>query len=370
MRVTFLLPSGGLSGGVRVVATYAEALARLGHQVVVVHSAFQTPSLKAKVRSLIRERRWPKSVAQAPSHLHDRRIETRVVPFGRPFSDADLPDADVVVATWWETAEWAARLSSRKGAKAYFIQGHETAFPGQPIERIEATYRLPFHRITISRWLVEILRDQYGVRDLILVPNGVDLQQFQAAPRGKQATPTFGFVYSRVPLKGCDVMLEAVELARREIPSLALVVFGGEPPGPPHVFPPDTLFVTRPPPDQLRELYARCDGWLFASRSEGFGLPLLEALACRTPIIATPVGVAPELVDEGGGLLVRPDDPADMSEAILRISRMSADAWTTLSERAHAIAVARSWSSSVKLMEQALQTIAAQGAALPARQSG
>jgi glycosyltransferase involved in cell wall biosynthesis len=203
-----------------------------------------------------------------------------------------------------------------------------------------------------------------------LVPNGVDLEQFQAPPRRKQATPTFGFVYSRVPLKGCDVMLDAVALARKAIPSLSLVVFGGEPPGPPHVFPPDTHFVTRPPPDQLRDFYARCDGWLFASRSEGFGLPLLEALACRTPVIATPVGVAPELVEEGGGLLVRPDDPADMCEAILKISRMSEGEWTSLSERAQAIAVARSWSSSVKLMEQALQTIAAQATAFPARQSG
>jgi glycosyltransferase involved in cell wall biosynthesis len=369
MRVTFLLPSAGLSGGVRVIATYAEALSRLGHQVVVVHNASQTPSLKSKVRSLIRDRRWPTSAADAPSHLDGRGIDTRVVPFGRPISDADLPDADVVVATWWETAEWAARLSSPKGAKAYFIQGHETAFPGQPSERVEATYRLPFHRITISRWLVDLLRDSYGVDDLVLVPNGVDLQQFHAPPRGKQATPTFGFVYSRVPLKGCDVMLDAFELARKEIPSLALVVFGSEPPGPPHIFPPDAFFVTRPAPDQLRELYARCDAWLFASRSEGFGLPLLEALACRTPIIGTPVGVAPELVDEGGGLLVRGDDPTDMSRAILRISRMSAQEWTALSERAHAIAVARSWSASIKLMEQALLTAARQGAALPARQS-
>jgi glycosyltransferase involved in cell wall biosynthesis len=365
MRITFLLPGLDLSGGVRVVATYAEALSRLGHHVVIVHSAPRPHSLRDRARSLIRDRRWLTSVKNRPSHLDGRGIETREVPFGRPIGDADLPDADVVVATWWETAEWAARLASRKGAKAYFIQGHEAAFTGQPAARIEATYRLPFHRITISRWLSEILRDKHGLKELVVVPNGVDLEQFHAPPRSKQATPTLGFVYSRFLLKGCDIMLSAIELARKEIPSIALSLFGSDSPGPPYLLPAGTSFVTRPRPEQLRDLYARCDAWLFASRSEGYGLPLVEALACRTPIIGTPVGAAPELVDAGGGLLVRAEDPADMSRAILRICRMPPEEWTALSERAHTIAAARSWASSITLMEQALQAIAAQGPGVP-----
>ena len=43
----------------------------------------------------------------------------------------------VVIATWWETAEWVAGLSPRKGAKAYFLQHHEV-HPGQPVDRVRA----------------------------------------------------------------------------------------------------------------------------------------------------------------------------------------------------------------------------------------
>lgn len=345
-----------------MVAIHAEALSRLGHQILIAYRAAPAPSVKSKIKSLLRGRGWPKVRADEPSHLDGLAIETRVLPAGRPIGGADLPDADVVVATWWETAEWVSGLAPSKGAKVYFIQGHETTFPGQPVDRVEATYRLPLHRITISRWLIDVLRDHYGIRDAMLVPNGVDLDQFRASPRGKQPVPTVGFVYSRLPLKGSDIISEAVARARKQLPTLSVVAFGHEPSGPPHLLPPDTAFEVRPPQDRLRELYARCDAWLFASRSDGFGLPLVEALACRTPIIATPMGVAPELVEEGGGLLVRAEDGADMCRAILKVAAMSNDEWSALSERAHAIAATRSWASSINLMEEALQTAAARGA--------
>jgi hypothetical protein len=60
-----------------------------------------------------------------------------------------VPDADIIIATWWETAEWVARLSARKGAKVYFIQ-HDERFVHMPQDRVEKTWALPFYRITIA----------------------------------------------------------------------------------------------------------------------------------------------------------------------------------------------------------------------------
>ena len=69
--------------------------------------------------------------------------------------------------------------------------------------------------------------------------------------------------------------------------------------------PRDTEFHLRPPQDRIRDIYSKCDAWLFGSRSEGFGLPILEAMACRTPVIGTPAGAAPELLGDGRGILSR-----------------------------------------------------------------
>jgi hypothetical protein len=113
----------------------------------------------------------------------------------RPVTDRDLPDADVVIATWWETAEWVARLAPSKGAKCYFIQHHEV-FDWLPVERVRSTYRLPLHKIVIARWLASLMKNEYGDAHVDLVPNSVDHRQFFAAPRSKQAKPTVGFIYS------------------------------------------------------------------------------------------------------------------------------------------------------------------------------
>ena len=120
-----------------------------------------------------------------------------------------MPDADVVVATWWETAEWVNALDPRKGAKVYFIQHHEV-FPYLPVDRSRATYQLPLRKVVISRWLLDVMREEYGDGSVDLVPNSVDSAQFFAAPRGKQSVPTFGFIYSTSGFKGLNVMLAAL----------------------------------------------------------------------------------------------------------------------------------------------------------------
>jgi glycosyltransferase involved in cell wall biosynthesis len=341
------------------VTIYAEALAARGHQVLIAYPAQRSPSLKSKVKSVLKGRGWPREPPPPPSHLEGRTVPQKVIAPWRPIQDGDLPDADVVVATWWETAEWIARLGPQRGKKAYFVQHHEVVFGGVEVDRVKASYRLPLKKIAIARWLVDVMRDEYGDGNVGLVPNSVDLEQFSASPRGKQSVPTIGFIYSQVAFKGSDIMVRALELARAQLPQLRIVAFGPTTPTEPLLTGPGVTYVRNPPQQEIRNLYAQCDAWVVASRSEGFGLPLLEAMACRTPIIATPTGAAPELVEAGGGFLVRHEEPADLCDAILRVARMPDDEWRTLSARANAIASSYTWSDATARFEKELEKIVA-----------
>jgi glycosyltransferase involved in cell wall biosynthesis len=50
---------------------------------------------------------------------------------------------------------------------------------------------------------------------------------------------------------------------------------------------------------------------------EPFGMPIVEAMACGTPVVASRVGGIPEILgDQRGGLLVPPDDPAALAAAL------------------------------------------------------
>jgi len=288
-----------------------------------------------------------------PSHFDDLDVPHHVIDCCRPISDADVPDADVVIATWWETAEWVNSLSSSKGAKVYLLQHYENW--GGPVERVDATWRMPMQKIVISRWLEGLARDKFGDDGTVLVPNSVDTQQFHAPPRGKQPVPTVGIMYSGIPFKGCDISLEAFRRAAAAIPNLRLLSFGASAPAPTMPLPAGTEYFVRPAQQELRNLYARCDAWLFGSRSEGFGLPILEAMACRTPVIGAPTGAAPELLSSGGGILLDSTDPDAMANAIIEVARVPNERWRAMSDEAHAVATRYTWDDATDLFEKALE---------------
>jgi glycosyltransferase involved in cell wall biosynthesis len=68
---------------------------------------------------------------------------------------------------------------------------------------------------------------------------------------------------------------------------------------------------------ELVEWYQRTSIFILPSFGEGFPVTILEALACETPVIATPVGGIPEIVqNQENGILVPPNNPLKLAEAI------------------------------------------------------
>lgn len=354
MKITFILPHAGLAGGIRVVAIYAERLKKRGHEVFVVSTPIPQPSLRQQVKSLLRGKGWLSVAKNEPSHFDGVDVQHQVIDRWRPITDADVPDADVVVATWWETAEWVWRLSPSKGVKVHFMQDFEVW--GGSIERVDATCRLPIPKIVIAGWVRDLLQKQFHQMPLALIPNSVETEKFHAPPRTKQSLPTVGLTYTRMHNKGCDISLQAYRIAREVIPSLRLIAFGSMPVSPDLPLPKEAKYICRAPDHKLKELYSQCDAWLFGTRIEGFGLPILEAMACRTPVIGTPAGAAPDLLSDGAGVLVKPEDPEDMARAIERICKLSDAEWQAMSDAAYARATSYTWDDATERFEAALYT--------------
>ena len=360
MRITFISPALNMGGGTRVIGIHAEELQRRGHQVVIVSSSLPPIPIRRKIKSLLRGRGWPKAPVPSASHIDDTDLVSHVLTTPYVTTD-DVPDADVVIATWWQTAEWVDTFPPNKGVKVFYIQGHEV-FPGQPTDRVEATWHLPFHKLTISDWLVDLAINKYGDPVVTKVPNAVDLEQFRAPPRGKQQHPTVGFLYTTSLVKGIDVCLETIALLQQRISDLEVVCFGAHEPIDEYPLPSGAVFTHRPAQDAIRDLYASCDVWLCGSRSEGFHLVPTEAMACRCPVVSTKVGGPIDSIEEGvNGYLVDQEDVQALARRVEHVLSLSQAEWKTMSDAAWSTASSYTWQQAGDLFEKALERFIEQG---------
>jgi len=357
MRITFVVATADLSGGCKVIAIHARLLRERGHEVLVVAPAPWQPSARQRLRSLVKGTPLPRPVPDYErSHFVSQGVPLQVLDTYRPVTAADVPDADVIVATWWETAQWIRDLPRSKGAKAYFVQGWERYVEGQPGDEVDETLRYPFHKIAISRYLAEVVHDVSGDDDVTLAANAIDPEQFDAPPRSKQDRPTLGFVYATSHWKGYDVTRAAIDRIREHAPDLRVIAFGAEPEKAEQMLPPGCELQHRPPQDRIREIYASADVWLSSSRLEGFGLPGLEAMACRTPLVSTRYGGPRDFVIDGeNGWLVDVDDANGLADRALEVLRLEPDAWRRMSDAAHRTAHGHSWADSSIALEEGLR---------------
>jgi glycosyltransferase involved in cell wall biosynthesis len=221
-----------------------------------------------------------------------------------------LPRADVVLATSWPTAHDVARLHPSRGRKAHLVMHHER--DTGPEARIDAVYRLPLYRITLSQRVRDDLRKQFDCDVPEVVPCGIDRETFFRD--GIPQKDTVLMLYHPEHRKGADDGLAALARLGGRRPGVRVRVCGTVPP---RRIPDAFEFSFHPSDAELRRLYSGSAALLYPSRYEGFGLPPLEAMACGCPVVATRVGAVPEYaVDRDNALLVEPGDVEGMAEGL------------------------------------------------------
>jgi glycosyltransferase involved in cell wall biosynthesis len=176
-------------------------------------------------------------------------------------------------------------------------------------------YRRCDRFIVLSQAFGDILHQHYGIPEdkIHKVAGGVDTQRFQINLSRQQAREVLGWPQDRqilftprrlVSRMGIDALLQAIALIQARIPDVWLAIAGQGPLRPTlevqvtELGLQDTVkFLGFLPEDQLPTAYQAADLTVIPSQAlEGFGLVVLESLASGTPVLCTPVGGMPEII--------------------------------------------------------------------------
>jgi len=206
------------------------------------------------------------------------------------------------------------------------------------LKRTEASLRRADGIVTISEFTKRALRDRFGLDEakIKVTPLGLSRAFLASSTTAGDRAATLRkydlpgefllFVGATEARKNLPRLIEALAVVHRSFRPVPLVLVGRE--GGDHARVLAEIrargleaWVRLPgylPESEVGALYRAASAFVFPSYCEGFGLPLLEAMACGLPSAASDVSALPE-VGGDAALYFRPEDPEDIAAKIIRL---------------------------------------------------
>ena len=266
-RVFYLIPHANITGGNKVVFEQADRLGSRGYQVYILTDEGETS-------------KW---------------IDTKAEVVRKDLWEGKFRQEDALIFTWDYDVDYVLRQECRR---FYLIQHF--------IHPLEQIFCLPLDGfLSVSKWIQEDTLREYGVNSF-LVPNGVDHEVFY--PRlsvEREQAYVLAIDWRNGPKwKGFVDVEESIKLVKKTLPNVHFEAVGGQ------------------TPHEMAEHYSRATVYVSGSWYEGFGLPLLEAMACGCAVVTTGNRGSDEFAaHEETCLKVPAKKPKQAAEAILRILR-------------------------------------------------
>jgi glycosyltransferase involved in cell wall biosynthesis len=287
VRITYVLPRPELGGGNKVIFQHVRLLAENGDEVTVLGDGPKPDWIEIRSPYLDYSQGAPR-----------------------------LREQDLVVATYWTTLPLARRFGL--GPLAHFCQGYEggLAHLRPALQEIEAVYSWNLPTLTVAPHLAKLLGERFGRESRIVAPplDPLFRPAWRLAPRREPWIALPGIFEAEV--KGVPIALAAVRRLRAAGIPCRVLRFSTLPLSEPEraLLAPDRYLCNLPPAEIARALRA-CDLLLFPSYpEEGFGLPLLEAMASKVPAVASRIPSVVYLAD-GAVPLVEPGDAEGLAAA-------------------------------------------------------
>jgi glycosyltransferase involved in cell wall biosynthesis len=220
-----------------------------------------------------------------------------------------------------------------------FLDGLQEPYRSESMNLIREQVQHVDLFLSVSEYYADFMPGYLGIPPdkIRVVPLGINPHGFELRAPNGSASFTVGFLARVAPEKGLHVLAEAYRLLRKsgELPQARLEVAGYMAPDcVPYLSDVQKKLTQAGLGDefQYRGVLDRAEKIAFlrgldvmsipATYDEPKGVSLLEAMACGVPLVQPRRGGFTEIIEKtGGGLLVQPDDPRRLADAILEVHR-------------------------------------------------
>lgn len=295
-----IIPMQGFfqTGGVKILVDIANGFADRGHETIIV-----MPEKHSK-------------------EIYPVRAKINYIP---DITKHWIPDADAIITNYYTTFAPAFAANPTKCIR--FCQQYEPDWlTGSDRKEAIDSYRESIPTLSISHFLRKKILDETGQESNVL-NLGINPNIFNPRPQLRKQRKFKGKIImyiARVPRAGLEVkgypdfvdaMRRFHKLNQGRLRYLVYLICNDEPLKLPS-FIPHRIFPPQSAPAMAR-LYQTSDVYISSSHTEGFALPVLEAMACRTPVITTNSGgILDFATHRKTAIIVPPKQPHLLAKAI------------------------------------------------------
>ena len=344
MNITFLTPHIYISGGVKIILGYADRLAKKGHNVTVICPNPTFGRIRVKCVHIILPKRFLMNLVKYKPKWIEVASNIKYV---HSYDEKYIPDADIVVATAWQTSQYVNDYAPKKGVKFYLFQHYERLWEDGCNDVDTFSFKLPLKKIVISSCLKQFLKENFN-ENSILIKDPIDLHVFYPTRKSYNKNKRICMLYHTYPWKGVQDGIKAFEIGKEKYPEIQLVMFGSRK----EIGIGNYEYHYNLTSDELRRLYNSCDIFLCSSWREGFGLPSAEAMACKCALVTTDHGGCQDYaLHEKTALVSPPKNPEKLGKYLVRLLE-DEDLLKSIAENGYEHIKQFTWENAVDKMEE------------------
>ncbi|MBN2728843.1 MAG: glycosyltransferase [Bacteroidales bacterium] len=203
-------------------------------------------------------------------------------------------------------------------------------FPSNAINRKIIRYNFrKADKIIVSSKILKKESAKFTKKDIDIIPFGIDTELFKPLPRQKRDKFVIGTVKSLELIYGIDILIKAFAIVKKSMPDkefeLHLIGSGNEKDNFQKLaqslnVSDSVKFLNHIKQSELPEAFNQFDIAVYLSRSESFGVSILEASACEIPVVVSATGGLLEVVDNGTtGFHTEPENVNKAAEKIITL---------------------------------------------------